>query len=201
MATQQSTQPMIVHLEYDAPLLVPETTHSDEPTCTENNNKKLGKDITKLCKAEAAPSCMDAYGSGPEPYFMSFPSPGQDIDNLDSSQAVDSCHDKEEETLQQVLDRVYETKIAELKHELKECRASAAWKDKDNKTFKAELLNWINRWKEMNIKKNQYKKEKKSMIDTNQHLLEKGEQQKLVIIRLKARLSEARRMINLQSRT
>ena len=42
---------------------------------------------------------------------------------------------------------------------------------------------------------------KKSMIDTNQHLLEQVEQQKLVIIRLKAKLSEARRMINLQSRT
>ena len=67
MATQQSTQPVIVHLEDDAPLLVPETTHLDEPACTENNNEKLAKDITKLGKAEAAPSCMDAYGSGPEP--------------------------------------------------------------------------------------------------------------------------------------
>ena len=71
---------------------------------------------------------------------------------------------------------MYETIITELKHELKECRASAVLKDDENKTFKAELLNWINRWKEMNIKKNQYKKAKKSMIDTNQHLLEQVEQ-------------------------
>ena len=42
---------------------------------------------------------------------------------------------------------------------------------------------------------------KKSMIDTNQHLLEQVDRQKLVIIRLKAKLSEARRVINLQSRT
>ena len=34
-------------------------------------------------------------------------------------------------------------------------------KDEENKTFKVELLNWINRWKELNIKKNQYKKAKK----------------------------------------
>ena len=40
----------------------------------------------------------------------------------------------------------------------------------------------------MNIKKNQYKKEKKSMIGTNQHLLEQVEKKKLVIIRLKAKL-------------
>ena len=192
---------MIVYIEDDVPSLVPETTHMDEPTLIENNHEKLAKDITESGKFEVAPSCMDAYGSGSEPSFMSFPSPGQDIDNLDSSQVADSCHEKEEATLQQVLDRVYETKIVELKNELKECQANTALKEVENKTFRAELLNWINRWKDMNIKKNQYKKAKKSMIDTNQHLLEQVEQQKLVIIRLKAKLSEARRVINLQSRT
>ena len=85
MATQQSTQPVVVPLEDDVSSLVPETTHMDEPTFIENNSAKLAKDITDLGKAEAAPSCMDVYGSGPEPYFMSFPSPSQDIDNLDSS--------------------------------------------------------------------------------------------------------------------
>ena len=96
---------------------------------------------------------------------------------------------------------VYETKIAELKNELKQYQANATLKEVENKTFKEELLNWINRWKEMNIKKNQYKKAKKSMIDTNQHLLEQVEQQKLVIIKHKAKLSKARRMINLKSGT
>ena len=62
-----------------------------------------------------------------------------------------------------------------LKNELKQCQANAALKEVENKTFREELLNWINRWKEVNIKKNQYKKEKKSMIDTNQHLLEQVE--------------------------
>ena len=73
--------------------------------------------------------------------------------------------------------------------------------EEENKTFREELLNWINRWKEMNIKKNQYKKEKKSMIGTNQHLLEQVVKQKLVIIKLKAKLAEARRVVDLQNRT
>ena len=144
---------------------------------------------------------MDACGSGPKPSFMSIPSPVQDVNNLNSYQSDDSFHDQDEETLQQVLDRVYKTKIAELKKELKECQANAALKDEENKTFRVELLNWVNRWKDMNLKKNRYKEAKKSMINTNQHLLEQVDQQKLIIIRLKAKLSEARRVINLQNRT
>ena len=173
----------------------------DDPTLIKNNSAKLAKDITESGKAEVAPSCMDAYGSGPEPSFMNFPLPGQDIDHHDSSQTDDSCHDKKEETLQQVLDRVFKTKIIELKTELKQCQANAALMEVENKTFREELLNWINRWKEVNIKKNQYKKANKSMIGTNQHLLEQVEKQKLVIIRLKARLAEARRVVDLQNRT
>ena len=121
ITTPQSTQPTIIQLENDVPSSVPETTCMDDPTLIKNNSAKLTKDITESAKAEVAPSCMDAYGSGPEPSLVSFPSPVQDVDKPDSSQAADSCHDKEEETLQQVLDRVYETKIIELKNELKEC--------------------------------------------------------------------------------
>ena len=141
MATRQSTQPVIVHLEDDVPSFVPETTHMNKRTLIKNNSAKLAKDIIESGKAEASPSCMDAYGSGPKPSFMSFPSPGQDIDNHDSSQADDSCHDKEEETLQQVLDKVYETKIIEFKNELKQCQANAALIEVENKTFREELLN------------------------------------------------------------
>ena len=193
---------MIVHLEDDVPSLVTKTTHIDEPILIENNRENsLAKNITDPGKFETALSCMDACGSGPEPSFMSIPSPDQDVNNLDSSQSNDSCRDKEEETLQQVLDRVYETKIAELKNELKECQANAALKDEENKTFRVELLNWVNIWKDMNLKKNRYKEAKKSMINTNQHLLEQVNRQKLTIIKLKAKLSEARRVISLQNRT
>ena len=128
---------------------------------------------------------------------MSIPSSVQDVNILNSSQSDDSFHDQDEETLQQVLDRVYETKIAELK----ECQANATLKDEENKMFRADLLDWVNRWKDMNLKKNRYKEAKKSMINTNQHLPEQVDRQKLIIIRLKAKLSEARRVINLQNRT
>ena len=87
-----------------------------------------------------APSFMDACGSGPEPSFMSIPSMVQNVNKLNSSQFNDSFHDQGEETLQQVLDRVYETKIIELKKELKECQAKAALKDEENKTFREDLL-------------------------------------------------------------
>ena len=76
MTNQQSTQPLIVHLEDDVPSLVPETTHMNEPTLIKNNSAKLVKDIIESGKVEFAPSCMDAYGSSPEPSFMSFQSPG-----------------------------------------------------------------------------------------------------------------------------
>ena len=144
---------------------------------------------------------MDACGSSPEPSFISIPSPVQDLNNLNSSQSDDSFRDQDEETLQHVLDRVYETKIAELKKELKEWQANVALKDEENTTFREELLDWVNRWKDMNLKKNLYKEAKKSMINTNRHLLEQVNRQKLMIIKLKAKLSEARRVINLQNRT
>ena len=81
----------------------------------ENLEKSLAKNITDPSKFEIAPSCMDACGSGHEPSCMSIPSPVQDVNNLDFSQSNDTFHDQDEETLQQVLDRVYETKITELK--------------------------------------------------------------------------------------
>ena len=84
-------------------------------TIVENIEKSLAKNITDPSKCEIAPSCMDACGSSPEPSCMSIPSLVQDVNNLDSSQSDDSLRDQDEETLQQVLGRVYETRIAELK--------------------------------------------------------------------------------------
>ena len=57
------------------------TTNVNEPTLIKDNSAKLVKNITELGKAEVAPSCMDAYGSGPDPSLVSFPSPVQvDVD-------------------------------------------------------------------------------------------------------------------------
>ena len=155
IAIQQNAQLVIVQLEDNVSSLIPETTHMNKPiTIVENLEKSLAKNITDPSKFEIAPSCMDSCGSGPEPSCMSIPSLVQDVNNLDFYQSDDTLHDQDEETLQQVLDRVYETKITKLKNELKECQADAALKDEENKTFKAELLNWVNRWKNMNLKKN-----------------------------------------------
>ena len=53
----------------------------------------------------------------------------------------------------------------------------------------------------MNNKKNQYKRAKKSIIGMNRHLLEQIEKQKLKIIRLEAKLAEARRVVDIQNKT
>ena len=77
--------------------LIPEATHINEPIpVLENLEKLLVKKITDPSEFEIAPSFMDAYGSGPEPSFMSIPSPVQDLNNLNSSQFDDSFHDQDE---------------------------------------------------------------------------------------------------------
>ena len=89
----------------------------------------------------------------------------------------------------------------ELKGKLKHCISSTTLLEEENKTFREELLDWIHKWKELNVKKNQYKNTKRSVISTNQHLLDKIEKQNVKIVKLKAKLTEARRVISLQSKT
>ena len=60
------------------------------------------------------------------------------------------------------------------------------------KTLKGELLLWVNKWQELKLKKDKYKVVKKSLAFTNERLLKQGEQQKTKIMKLHARLSEAR---------
>ena len=77
---QQNAHPVVVQLENDVSSLIPETTHMDESIpIKENHEKSLAKRITEPSKFEVAPSCMDACGSGPEPSFISIPSPDQDV--------------------------------------------------------------------------------------------------------------------------
>ena len=197
MTNQQGTQPSIVHIEDD----VSSTTHINEPSLIKDNNAKSIKNITESDKVEVSPSDMDACSSDLEPSFINLQSSGQNIENHFPPPASNSGHENEEETLQQVLDRAYQTKIIELKDELKQCQSNAALVEEENRTFREEFLNWINRWKEVNVKKNQYKRAKKSMIGTNQHLLEQIEKQKLKTIRLKAKLAKARRVVDIQNRT
>ena len=44
-----------------------------------------------------------------EPSFEDIPQPGQDLNEPNSSQSNDSFHDEDEENLQQVLNRIYES--------------------------------------------------------------------------------------------
>ena len=78
-----------------------------------------------------------------EPSFGDIPQPSQDLNEPNSSQSNESFHDKDEETLQQALNRIYENKILQLKSELKDCEVNATMKDEENKTFKTKLLEWI----------------------------------------------------------
>ena len=66
----------------------------------------------------------------------------------------------------------YQDKIMEFKGKLKHCLSSTTLLEEENRTFRGELLEWIDRWKKMSTKKNQYKKSKKSILGTNQLLLE-----------------------------
>ena len=139
---------------------------------------------------------MDTCIADPEPSFTTPQSSSQNIDSPNSLQVANK-----EETLQHVLDNAYQAKITKVKDKFKHCLSSTALLEEENRTFREELMDWISRWKEISAKKNQYKKAKRSIIGTNQHLLERIEKQNIKIIRLKAKLAEARRVIALQSKT
>ena len=183
VAHQQDSQPTVIHIEDDSPSSIPNTIH-------ENNSTFIKGNDVKPVKAEVTQPGIDTGVADLEP------SSSQHIDSPNSAQVA-----IEEETLQHVLDNAYQAKVIELKRKLKHCLSSTALLEEENKTFRKELLDWISRWKEVSAKKDQYKKAKRSIISTNQHLLERIEKQNIKIIRLKAKLTEARRVIALQSNT
>ena len=84
---------------------------------------------------------------------------------------------------------------------MKECQVNATMKDEENKTFKTKLLELVKRWRIMSLKKNRYKEARRSVMITNEHLIEQIERKKLMILKLKARLSEETRIVNFQNKT
>ena len=183
MVNQQASQPAVIHIEDDIPSSIPDTIHENNSTFVKGNDVKSDK-------AEVTQTGIDTGIVNPEP------SSSQHINSPISSQVAN-----EKETLQNVLDNAYQAKITELKGKLKHCLSSTTLLEEENRTFREELLDWISRWKEVSAKKDQNKKAKRSIISTNQHLLERIEKQNIKIIRLKAKLTEARRVIALQSDT
>jgi len=85
-----------------------------------------------------------------------------------------------------------------LKKELRELYSNESDMKKEIKSLKNELLSWISKWQEMKMKNDRYKATKKSMTIMNQWLLEQTEHQKLKIMELKAKLSEAHRATKFQ---
>jgi len=66
---------------------------------------------------------------------------------------------------------------------------------------KNELLMWVDRWQQMKAKKDIYKAEKKLLAATNEKLLKDEKIHEEKILKLRAKLSEARKAIKLQIAT
>ena len=62
---------------------------------------------------------------------------------------------------------------------------------------KSELLMWVDRWKQLKAKKENYKEEKKLLKETNEKLLKDERVHAEKILKLRAKLSEARKAIKL----
>ena len=60
---------------------------------------------------------------------------------------------------------------------------------------------WLDRWQQVKTKKSNLKTENKSLGATNQEILKREESYKIEIFKLRAKLSEARRVIKLRITT
>ena len=69
------------------------------------------------------------------------------------------------------------------------------------KSMENELLLWVNRWKDLKLRKHKYKSMKRSLVFVNERLLKKEEEQKVKFMKLIARLVEARRETKLHITT
>ena len=66
---------------------------------------------------------------------------------------------------------------------------------------KNELLMWVDRWKHMKAKKDIYKSEKKLLAESNEKFLKNEKRYEEKILKLRAKLLEARKAIKLQITT
>ena len=146
-----ATKPTVVNIEDDISLSIPNTTDVG------NSATAQGSDV-QSDDVEGIQSKTNANDVELEPLHSQ---------HSDSPRSPQVKVNKEDKTLQQVLGNVYQNKITEFKGKLKQCLSSTALLEEENKTFRKELLEWIDRWKKVNIKKNQYKKSKKSILSTN----------------------------------
>ena len=129
---QQAAKPavaktVVVNIEDDIPSSVPNTMNANNPAFTQGSDAKSDE-------AEGNQPGVNRNVADPK---------------LSYSQHCDSPHSpqvsNEDETLQHVLGNVYQDKITEFKGKLKHCLSSTTLLEEENKTFRKELLEWIDR--------------------------------------------------------
>ena len=89
--------------------------------------------------------------------------------------------------------------IKQIKGKLEKAELNSIVLKDEVQNLRNELLTWIKRWHNLKEKKDRLKTLKKSWITANRKLLKQEEQQKMESIKLRAKLSEARRVIRLRS--
>ena len=89
--------------------------------------------------------------------------------------------------------------IEKLKGKLKRSESNSIVLKDEVQNLRSELLTWVKRWQDLKVKKDSLKTMKRSWITTNRKFLKREEQHKIENIKLRAKLSEARRVIKLKS--
>ena len=90
-----------------------------------------------------------------------------------------------------------ERRSEQLENELEEAKeACNCFKSKLHQQ-KNELLMWVDTWQQMRMKKNIYKRMNKLLITYNDELMKCDKYREERILKLKAKLSEARRMAHM----
>ena len=105
-----------------------------------------------------------------------------------------------EQTLRSTMKTIkLKQQIGQLKGKLKKAKSNSIVLKDEVQNLRNELLTWIKRWQDLKEKKDRLKTLKKSWIIANRKFLKQEEQHKMESIKLKAKLSEARRVIKLIS--
>lgn len=175
--------PLTTQQQEESPLIKIDSEDDESPPIHDisrgNDEQDIGGDHS-VSSANEFTDHSSPYESGPRPSF-----------------AGDSSPARSNEEFQLTLKKILKDKIAELK----ESYSNESNMRDEIKSLNDELLLWISKWKEMKARKDRYKVAKKSMSIVNEQLLEQKEHQKLKILELKAKLSEARRTTQLQIST
>ena len=88
--------------------------------------------------------------------------------------------------------------ISQLKEKLEKSESNLITLKDEVHNLRSELLTWFGRWQSLKTKKASLKTENKSLMSKNEEMLKHEEKNKTEIIKVKAKISEARRATRLQ---